>query len=466
VSCNQIQADAEIMFEYGSQISSLRDEIRKSERSISDAQNEFSKAQQDANKVSACSPSISASASVGFSTQGGYSVSASVSASYNAGACTAAKDSVKARNTLETKSNNAKDKIDEKTSEVESLDNERAKVAAESECARLQLNADYDILNGLIDLRSYDLEVVKLIYRKRALESEIESLQHQAKRLITEQEDAEQMAIDVEAARNDPNVRIYRNDAVQAAQRTFESARLEVYKATKVFEYYSSQSYPPLNDLFLVRMISRGNPTLEAYVDDLEDAFNGFEEDFGIPDLRVDVISVRDDLLRIPLTEDNVDLSQKERVSQFREAISDNGLLDRNGYRVIPFSLGGRRLSPLTRNHKISHIEAEFVGARVGDSVGRLYLRNSGTSVVKPLRGFTQYYSFPRHIAVINTFFNGQKVFPPELYQNRRLRDRPYLNSRWELIFNNVDEEANQDIDLNSLTDIKMYVYYRDFTDY
>ena len=48
------------------------------------------------------------------------------------------------------------------------------------------------------------------------------------------------MAIDVEAARNDPNVRLYRNDAVQAAQRTFESARLEVYKATKVFTIQAS----------------------------------------------------------------------------------------------------------------------------------------------------------------------------------------------------------------------------------
>ena len=86
--------------------------------------------------------------------------------------------------------------------------------------------------------------------------------------------------------------------------------------------------------------------------------------------------------------------------------------------------------------------------------------------MVRPLDGPNQYYRFPKHIAVINTFFNGQKVFPPHLYQNQRLRDRPYLNSRWEMIFNQADELANQDIDLNSLTDIKIYVYYRDFTDY
>jgi hypothetical protein len=55
-------------------------------------------------------------------------------------------------------------------------------------------------------------------------------------------------------------------------------------------------------------------------------------------------------------------------------------------------------------------------------------------------------------------------VFTPEVYRNNRLRDRPYVNSNWELVFNQVDEQVNRDININSLSDIRLYIYYTDFT--
>ena len=42
-------------------------------------------------------------------------------------------------------------------------------------------------------------------------------------------------------------------DAVLTADRTFQTAVKEAYKATKVFEYYTSQSYAALEKLFLIR---------------------------------------------------------------------------------------------------------------------------------------------------------------------------------------------------------------------
>ena len=362
---------------------------------------------------------------------------------------------------------NAEKQIEDRTRAIEDLETQATRTRILKECDSVMLDTEFNVKSAIIGLNTHELKSLSLQYQLRAKLAEINSLRNKAKSLEAEQEEAEQMAINVQAARNDPNVRIYRNDAVLNADRTFKSALTDIYKATRIFEYYSSQSYAPLNDLFLVRMVSRGDISLEAYVDELEDAFNAFEEDFGIPDLRVDVISLRDFVMDIP-TEDTTGqpLSQSERVKMFRERLTDNSLLDKNGYRVMPFSLSESRLSPLTRNHKIAYMEAEFVGSRVGDSLGRLYLRNGGTSVVRPLDGANQYYRFPKHVAVINTFFNGQKVFPANLYQNQRLRDRPFLNSRWELILNQSDELANQDIDLNSLTDIKVYVYYRDFTDF
>jgi len=75
-----------------------------------------------------------------------------------------------------------------------------------------------------------------------------------------------------------------------------------------------------------------------------------------------------------------------------------------------------------------------------------------------------QYYALPQRSAVINPFFNGAKVFSLDVYRNFRLRDRPLGNTQWELLFNQVSEKANQDIDLNSISDIVLYIYYTDFT--
>jgi hypothetical protein len=96
--------------------------------------------------------------------------------------------------------------------------------------------------------------------------------------------------------------------------------------------------------------------------------------------------------------------------------------------------------------------------------VGRVYLRQQGTSTVRGVGGDTLYYRFPKQMAVINPFFNGNRVFVPEIYRSNRLRDRPFMNTSWELVLNQRDEAANQDIDLNSLTDVRLYIYYTDFT--
>ncbi|MEO1266622.1 MAG: hypothetical protein AAFX99_00900, partial [Myxococcota bacterium] len=60
---------------------------------------------------------------------------------------------------------------------------------------------------------------------------------------------------------------------------------------------------------------------------------------------------------------------------------------------------------------------------------------------------------------------NGREVFGSDVFRNYRLRDRPLLNTHWELVINQRNEFANQDINLQSLTDIRIFVFYNDFTD-
>src|SRR5690606_25645366 len=112
--------------------------------------------------------------------------------------------------------------------------------------------------------------------------------------------ESQQLSINLEAARNDPNTRIYRNDAVLNADVSFYDALQDAYRATVVYEYYTSQSYARKEELSLVRLVSRGDHNLENYLDTLQDSYFEFLETAGRPDNRVDIFSLRDDVLAIP----------------------------------------------------------------------------------------------------------------------------------------------------------------------
>ncbi|MBN1773932.1 MAG: hypothetical protein JXB32_21915 [Deltaproteobacteria bacterium] len=352
----------------------------------------------------------------------------------------------------------------------EMVKNERNKARFElsQECDIARIDSDAAVINLYIETTEIEIDILKAYYEMKLAFDGLEALRNQAKRLEVEQQDVEQLAINIEAARNDPNVRIYKNDAVINADRAFNTAIREAYKATRVYEYYTSQSYAKLDQLFLIRMVAAGDYNLEYYLTELSDAFYVFEETYGNPDVRVDVISLRDDLLNVPrLAANGEALSEAERLQVFQQMLMDPARLDEHGYLSIPFSTDLDGLSPLTRNHKISHVEAEIVGSDTGDTLGRLYLRQRGTGTVHSVTDDSLYYVFPERTAVINTFFNGDRgsFSTDEIYINRRLRDRPYSNTLWELVFNQRDEAVNQDVNLASLNDIRLYVYYTDFTE-
>ena len=351
-------------------------------------------------------------------------------------------------------------------SEIANIEANTARwVGIQEACVIPQISAAADVKRQLLELERAKLRVLEEQVNLARILGAIRGLRNQAKRLQADQDETQQLIINVEAAKNDPNVRIYKNDAILTAERTFESTVREAWRATRVYEYYTSQSYAARNDLFLARMISRGSPSVEAYLASLDEAFYEFEETYGNPDVRVAVISVRDDVLNIPeFDESSQPMSLQARVQALRERLVDESYIDERGYRVIPFSTGLSELSPLTRNHKISHVEVEIVGTSVGDGVGRVYLNQLGTGTVSPLVGDKLFYRFPERQAVINPFFNGQRLYEPEIYRSDRLRDRPFANSYWELILDQKDEAENQDIDLQSLTDITLYIYYTDFT--
>jgi hypothetical protein len=319
---------------------------------------------------------------------------------------------------------------------------------------------------GLV--RSLDEITLEALRAQVQLEIEIAQVQRsfsEAQRLQERQGEAAQQLINVEAARNDPNVRIFRNESIINADIAFDDAMRAAYRATRMYEYYTSTSYARLDELFLIRLAARGRPNLENYLTDLENAFQDFEEDLGLPDNRVAILSLRDDILEIPYFDEGGDpYSQARRIELMQEALADPERLDSNGYITIPFGTDFSQLSPLTRNHKIRYIEVNVNGSEVGDRLGRIYLRQRGTSMIRTINDETAYFVFPIRTGVVDAFFNGSRVFPPEVYQNLRLRDRPFAHTMWELVINQRDEAVNRDIDLRSLSDIQVFVHYTDFT--
>ena len=337
------------------------------------------------------------------------------------------------------------------------------------ECDALAIDTKFDILDLFRRVPELELEAAKALRDVQRAVGELEALALDAQSLMDNREETESLRINVEVARNDPNVRIYRNEAVITADKHFENALREAYLVTRIYEYFTSQSYAARDDLRLIRLASHGGNSLQDYLIDLEDTFSNFENEFGNPDTRLAVVSLRDDI--VPQLAGTVAMSEDERQTAFRAMLEDRSKLDPRGYLTIPFATRLDGTSPLTANHKVRYIEAEFQGQDLGDDLGRIYLRQHGTGVIRNVEGELNYTSFPERTAVINTMFNGRRGngsvdFDTSIYRNERLRDRPFVNTGWDLVFNRVDEEVNSDIELDELKDVVLYIYYTDFTSY
>jgi hypothetical protein len=331
----------------------------------------------------------------------------------------------------------------------------------------LQVDSAARVQTIMLRMAELQVEAARAQIQMAQALSKLQQLVNQSRRVQAQMDENLQLTIDEAAARNDPNVRIYRNDAVIQADVTFNLALQEAYRATRVYEYYTSQTYPDRDKLFLSRMVTRGDFNLQDYLLGLEDSFRSFEDTLGVPDLRVLVLSLRDDLLKVPYTtECGAAVSTADRVALMQKRLSDPAALDSNGYVVVPFRLGPEAVSPLTRDHKLRFLEAQIVGGN-GDQVGRVYVRSAGTSMVSTLDDELTFYTFPRRTGVINAFFSVKPPeYDPAVFRTNRFIDRPLMNSRWELVLNLKDEPANSDFGIRDINDIRLYLYYADFTSY
>ena len=217
-------------------------------------------------------------------------------------------------------------------------------------------------------------------------------------------------------------------------------------------------------------MITAGDNTLETYITNIENAFRKFEQQNGKPDQRVMIISLKDDILKIKRVAENGEpLSTTQREQLLQMQLNDRLRINSEGFIAFPFPL-----SVLSDDSRVftayNQAQNSLHRSRSDRRRSRRWCGTALPTAKKEQESFRvskselKYYALPQRTAVLNTFFNATKDLDRAIYQNYRLRDRPLGNTHWELLINQYSEKENQDINLNSINDIKLYVYYTDFT--
>jgi hypothetical protein len=346
---------------------------------------------------------------------------------------------------------------------IAELRNSSARYEAESACGLLQAQGVVDVQERVLRAWEATSAVAIADIELRRAVAEIERLTNETVRLQFEWDEADALLLDVQAAWSDPNVRVYRTARIRAAERAYRRAAADAWRATRLFEYATSMSWRGAEELFLLRTARLGDRNLERYLLDLEDAWREARESGGIPERRVLRLSLRDDILRIPRTDDaGAPLSISERGRRLREHLRDPWNLDTQGRLRFSFNTSFGSLSPRTRGHRIRYVEAEWIGPAPTDGLARVALVQRGTGIVAGPGRTQNFYPLPELATVINVFFQGDRRFDPELYRSRRLAGRPVVNTRWDLVIDRVGEAVNRNLDFEGLTDLRLYVVYED----
>ncbi|HVK78400.1 MAG TPA: hypothetical protein VM734_34110 [Kofleriaceae bacterium] len=346
--------------------------------------------------------------------------------------------------------------------EVSHLADLRAQL--DSECEALQIDVIPVIADLAESMTQLDHDVHQTLLRIKMELDTLTALRLEARRLEQEEADAEQLAIDVEAARSDPNVRVYTNTAMLNADRSFNRALEYAYRATRLLEYYKSASYAHADELYLIRMVTHGEYNLSNYLDELEDDYEAFRAEFHNRSQRAVRLSLANDILRIPtLAEDGRPLSVNERSALLREHLMDPRRLDARGRRTFELRTTLEQFAPCTFGHQINYVEIMLSGANLGDPNASVMLWQDGTGVIQRPDQGQNFHRLPPALVVATPRRDLDTAFEPSVYRNVGMRERPLVNTSWRLVFDELHPQ-NRDIRFEDLNDIFLYIYYTDFT--
>ena len=331
---------------------------------------------------------------------------------------------------------------------------------------------EHQIKNILVEMTSARIEVTESKKRLEIAGHKVASEYKTATRLLAELHEMKELTINKAAARNNPNFRIYRDDNVRNAEIAFKSVLAEAYKATLVYEYYTSQTYPFYQELLYARMVNYGEYNLQNYLYDLEDSFWEFEDKFGVPELRVLPVSLKDDIFPgMRVASDGEAHSEKATLSSVRTWLKQ--LRDEDGVARFSFQIGPEHVSPNTRVHKVSYIEA-CVGEVDGTAPvhPRIYMDMGGKSTVRRFGWPTtpdEPFNFGSRPSIVTArWCSGEDSFSwdQKIFQSQKYNQRPLFNTEWEVSINFTTEPANTNYGPEDFDDLKLFFYYFEYTDF
>ncbi|HEY5960833.1 MAG TPA: hypothetical protein VIV60_29965, partial [Polyangiaceae bacterium] len=103
--------------------------------------------------------------------------------------------------------------VEDKRAQIAEIQRSDARWQTERQCDVAKIDSDAKVKEYLLGMKDIDLDALKAQYRIQLALSDIEKLRNQATRLQAEAQESQQLAINAQSAKTDPNIRIYRNDA-------------------------------------------------------------------------------------------------------------------------------------------------------------------------------------------------------------------------------------------------------------
>lgn len=342
------------------------------------------------------------------------------------------------------------------------------------------VNANAALQELLVDQATLALEVANAVNALATSNLEATTLV-QTKRTMVAERDFETAQV-LAGIGNDPTFRVTRDEAVLDAIRGRERARRSAYLIARAFELETNTDLPSIETTLLPAMrVSQMSSFLTCVMSEWGNSQTGLG---GAPQMKVDEISVREDILGIrgPIT-DSVTGERLTEAEQFQRYLLAPSNLPRGGALtgdptrdgavgfafVTSLRAGNGVFSTLVCNDVLVGIEAKIIGDGLGDNQATLLIEHGGSSVVRSCTSFhsganedvIETYDLGSRVSEVNTGVNAY----PDSSLDRQLFGRPVAASAWRIaIPTGTDAPRNVDVDPTRIEDIVLRITHRAIT--
>jgi hypothetical protein len=260
----------------------------------------------------------------------------------------------------------------------------------------------------------------------------------------------------------DPTFRLYRDQGGMQWDAAMQLLRKWAFLATRAFEYTANASYANGATVFAAANARQ----LQGYLTDLQDAYQSDQLQNGWGQARVDVISVRGDLLGIQKgVEDPVTGRSVTPAEQFRQVLALPQNRDASGNLSLKFRTslrpGNGIFSADVCEDRIQSLKMNLVSSSLQGATAYVTLRQVGHGELASCAGgSTVDYQLGGKSAEIPAGLNLPRsaMSDPSLPASTDLFERPVSADSWILTLDTHGDPRNAWIDPRQLDDIELWL--------